>query len=295
MSMLVKDTRSQDGIDDKDNDKGSKSRPQSMKEQVYNKEQRERPRPHELNDKSNLIDLMKEFSWFDSWFVIRSESVNRDPTEIHAYTQALKKVEAQLVAHQQGQLWYEEKIRFMKIDLDDKTDVLTYHKKLLAEAKKEKEDLKAKICDKKNKVLFTDSECLVLSPEFKLPDANQVLLRIPRQNNMYSFQFREHCDSEKEAESAQDYFVLPIWSSYSSTVKRSTTKDAGEAPNKHPDLKTDEKPVDKEDQVFLDELERLKRQEQDANDAAEALRKEFAQETEDLLLQAELLKLAVLT
>ncbi|GJR40786.1 retrovirus-related pol polyprotein from transposon TNT 1-94 [Tanacetum coccineum] len=32
----------------KDNDKGSKSRSQSMKEQAYNKEQRERPRPHEL-------------------------------------------------------------------------------------------------------------------------------------------------------------------------------------------------------------------------------------------------------
>ncbi|GJR23492.1 putative ribonuclease H-like domain-containing protein [Tanacetum coccineum] len=45
----------------------------------------------------------------------------------------------------------------------------------------------SQICDKKNKVLFTDSECLVLSPEFKIPDANQVLLRIPRQNNMYSF------------------------------------------------------------------------------------------------------------
>ncbi|GJR77580.1 putative ribonuclease H-like domain-containing protein [Tanacetum coccineum] len=45
----------------------------------------------------------------------------------------------------------------------------------------------SQICDKKNKVLFTDSECLVLSPEFKLPDENQVLLRIPRQNNMYSF------------------------------------------------------------------------------------------------------------
>ncbi|GJU02918.1 hypothetical protein Tco_1113256 [Tanacetum coccineum] len=43
--------------------------------------------------------------------------------EIQAYTQALKKVEAQLVAHQQNQLWYEEKIRFMKIDLDDKTDM----------------------------------------------------------------------------------------------------------------------------------------------------------------------------
>ncbi|GJR41513.1 putative ribonuclease H-like domain-containing protein [Tanacetum coccineum] len=93
-------------------------------------------------------------------------------------------------------------------------------------------------------------------------------------------------DSKKEDESAQDYFVLPIWSSYSSTVKRSIEKDAGDAPNKHPDLKTNGKPVDKEDQVFLDELERLKRQEKDANDAAEALRKEFAQQTEDLLLQA---------
>ncbi|GJU31284.1 putative ribonuclease H-like domain-containing protein [Tanacetum coccineum] len=208
--------------------------------------------------------------------------------EIQAYTQALKKVEAQLVAHQQNQLWYKEKIRFMKIDLDDKTDVLTYHKKLLAEAEKEKEELKAKVekwhnsskslnillnsqmsardkagigygdqmnkgvlvmhmtgnkaylveyqdynggpvafggskcyitgkgkiktgkldfkdvcfvkelqhfnlfsvsqmCDKKNKVLFTDTECLVLSSDFKLPDENQVLLRVSRQNNMYSF------------------------------------------------------------------------------------------------------------
>ncbi|GJR56871.1 putative ribonuclease H-like domain-containing protein [Tanacetum coccineum] len=93
-------------------------------------------------------------------------------------------------------------------------------------------------------------------------------------------------DSKKKDESAQDYFVLPIWSSYSSTVKRSIAKDAGDAPNKHPDLKTNGKPVDKEDQVFLDELERLKRQEKDANDAAEVLRKEFAQQTEDLLLQA---------
>ncbi|GKC25270.1 ribonuclease H-like domain-containing protein [Tanacetum coccineum] len=40
----------------------------------------------------------------------------------------------------------------------------------------------SQICDKKNKVM-----CLVLSLEFKLPYANQVLLRIPRQNNMYSF------------------------------------------------------------------------------------------------------------
>ncbi|GKF56017.1 ribonuclease H-like domain-containing protein [Tanacetum coccineum] len=45
----------------------------------------------------------------------------------------------------------------------------------------------SRMCDKKNKVLFTDTECLVLSSDFKLPNENQVLLRIPRQNNMYSF------------------------------------------------------------------------------------------------------------
>ncbi|GJY34673.1 putative ribonuclease H-like domain-containing protein [Tanacetum coccineum] len=45
----------------------------------------------------------------------------------------------------------------------------------------------SQMCDKKNKVLFTNTKCLVLSSDFKLPDENQVLLRIPRQNNMYSF------------------------------------------------------------------------------------------------------------
>ncbi|GKA00524.1 hypothetical protein Tco_0673074 [Tanacetum coccineum] len=31
----------------------------------------------------------------------------------------------------------------------------------------------SQMCDRKNKVLFTDSECLVLSPDFKLPGENQ--------------------------------------------------------------------------------------------------------------------------
>ncbi|GKD79934.1 ribonuclease H-like domain-containing protein, partial [Tanacetum coccineum] len=262
-----------------------------------------------------------------------------------------------------------------------------------------------------------DTECPVLSPEFKLPDENQVLLRIPRQNSMYSFnlenivlsrglaclianaiinesnkwhrrvlvtkpqnktpyelitgkipiiaildlcvhvtilntvdhlgKFKGKSDegflvgyslnskafrvynletkrveenlhitflenkpnvvgkgptwlfdldyltdsmnyqpkSEMEAESAQDYFVLPIWSSYTSTVKSSKAKNEGEKPNKNIGLKKNEEPVDQEDEAFLEELERLKRQEKEANDAAEALRKEFTQDTEDLLLQ----------
>ncbi|GJR55567.1 hypothetical protein Tco_1406088 [Tanacetum coccineum] len=39
-------------------------------------------------------------------------------------------------------------------------------------------------------VLFTDTKCLVLSPNFKLPDENQVLLKIPRKDNMYSFDMK---------------------------------------------------------------------------------------------------------
>ncbi|GKE25348.1 putative ribonuclease H-like domain-containing protein [Tanacetum coccineum] len=42
------------------------------------------------------------------------------------------------------------------------------------------------MCDKKNSVLFTDTACFVLSPDFKLTDESQVLLKVPRKNNMYS-------------------------------------------------------------------------------------------------------------
>ncbi|GJS02894.1 putative ribonuclease H-like domain-containing protein [Tanacetum coccineum] len=42
------------------------------------------------------------------------------------------------------------------------------------------------MCDKKNSVLFTDTGCFVLSPNFKLADESQVLLKVPRKNNMYN-------------------------------------------------------------------------------------------------------------
>nr|GEZ19294.1 ribonuclease H-like domain-containing protein [Tanacetum cinerariifolium] len=46
------------------------------------------------------------------------------------------------------------------------------------------------MCDKKNSVLFTETECFILSPDFKLPDENQVLLKVSRKNNMYSFDLK---------------------------------------------------------------------------------------------------------
>ncbi|GJV15476.1 putative ribonuclease H-like domain-containing protein [Tanacetum coccineum] len=44
----------------------------------------------------------------------------------------------------------------------------------------------SQICDKKNNVLFTNTKCLVLSSDFKLLDESQVLLRVPRKDNIYS-------------------------------------------------------------------------------------------------------------
>ncbi|GJW45905.1 ribonuclease H-like domain-containing protein [Tanacetum coccineum] len=48
----------------------------------------------------------------------------------------------------------------------------------------------SQICDKQHKVLFTKTECLVVSPNFKMPDENHILLKVPTQHNMYSFDMK---------------------------------------------------------------------------------------------------------
>ncbi|GJX76004.1 hypothetical protein Tco_0322815 [Tanacetum coccineum] len=45
-------------------------------------------------------------------------------------------------------------------------------------------------CEQEKLVLFTETKYLVLSPDFKLLDESQVLLKVPRQNNMYSFDLK---------------------------------------------------------------------------------------------------------
>ncbi|GJW06756.1 ribonuclease H-like domain-containing protein [Tanacetum coccineum] len=84
--------------------------------------------------KSCSKECVESYAKLKKLYDDQREQLGDASIEIQAYTQALKKVEAQLVGHQKNKLWYKEKIRFMKIDLEDKTDVLTYHKKLLAEA-----------------------------------------------------------------------------------------------------------------------------------------------------------------
>nr|GEX22005.1 hypothetical protein [Tanacetum cinerariifolium]GEX38209.1 hypothetical protein [Tanacetum cinerariifolium] len=44
----------------------------------------------------------------------------------------------------------------------------------------------SQMCDKKNSLFYTDTGCVVLYSDYKLPDENHVLLRVPRENNMYN-------------------------------------------------------------------------------------------------------------
>nr|GEU62194.1 ribonuclease H-like domain-containing protein [Tanacetum cinerariifolium] len=76
-----------------------------------------------------------------------------------------------------GKIIGKGKIRTGKLDSDDVYFVKELKYNLFSVSQ---------ICDKKNCVLFIDTECIVLSSDFKLPDENHVLLRVPRENNMYN-------------------------------------------------------------------------------------------------------------
>nr|GEZ25615.1 hypothetical protein [Tanacetum cinerariifolium] len=76
-----------------------------------------------------------------------------------------------------GKITGKGKIKTGKLDFDDVYFVKELKFNLFSVSQ---------MCDKKNSVLFTNTECLVLSSDFKLPDASQVPLRVPRENNMYN-------------------------------------------------------------------------------------------------------------
>ncbi|GJY18683.1 ribonuclease H-like domain-containing protein [Tanacetum coccineum] len=80
-----------------------------------------------------------------------------------------------------GKITGKGKIRTEKLDFEDVYFVKELKFNLFSVSQ---------MCDKKNNVLFTETECLVLSLDFKLLDESQVLLKVPRQNNMYSFDLK---------------------------------------------------------------------------------------------------------
>nr|GFB91674.1 ribonuclease H-like domain, reverse transcriptase, RNA-dependent DNA polymerase [Tanacetum cinerariifolium] len=71
---------------------------------------------------------------------------------------------------------------------------------------------------------------------------------------------QDNVNSRKEVFD-QHYIVLPLWSSISSTFKSSDEKATDDKPTDDTGSKTVEEPVNKEDQAYRDELDRLTSQE----------------------------------
>ncbi|GJR14908.1 putative ribonuclease H-like domain-containing protein [Tanacetum coccineum] len=76
-----------------------------------------------------------------------------------------------------GKITRKGKIRIGKLDFEDVYLVKELKFNLFSVSQ---------MCDKKNSVLFSDTEWVVLSPDFKLTYKSHVLLKVPRKDNMYS-------------------------------------------------------------------------------------------------------------
>ncbi|GJU92380.1 putative ribonuclease H-like domain-containing protein [Tanacetum coccineum] len=121
---------------------------------------------------------------------------------------------------------------------------------------------------------------LVTKPHNKTPyellTENQANLHAGQQESKQDSGTKDKIDSgnsQIEDETDQDCFELPIWHSYSSTNKSSSKSDGKRGSPRE------------EEQIFLDDLARLQIQEKEANEEAEALRKNLDQETEILVTQ----------
>ncbi|GJS33779.1 ribonuclease H-like domain-containing protein [Tanacetum coccineum] len=161
-----------------------------------------------------------------------------------------------------GKITGKGKIRFRKLDFED-----VY---FIKELKFNLSSI-SQMCDKKNSVRFTKTECLVLSPDFKLLDESQVLLKVPRQNNMYNFDIKNVVPSggsgltnsmnyepvtagnqtnknagikdNVDAVPTQQYILLPLLYDSPQSSEDAVVDDAGK--------KTNEEPVNEEERYLV--------------------------------------------
>ncbi|GJV83354.1 putative ribonuclease H-like domain-containing protein [Tanacetum coccineum] len=91
----------------------------------------------------------------------------------------------------------------------------------------------SQIYDNKNSVMFTDSECLVLGKDFKLVDDTHVLLRTPRQQNMFTWTF--FLKSKDETSSILRNFITEIENLKDLKVKIIRCDNGGEFRNREMD------------------------------------------------------------
>ncbi|GJT47888.1 hypothetical protein Tco_0974045 [Tanacetum coccineum] len=134
----------------------------------------------------------------------------------------------------------------------------------------------SQICDKKHNVLFTDKECLILSPKFKFVDEELVILRAPRKNDVYSLDLRISFLSEEHSSLRFTFKAVMLDHSClacrkgnstglldkkigrKNTVYCSWSKKINAIQNKHSEERTADKevPLSSEEQALHDELEK---------------------------------------
>ncbi|GJY83291.1 hypothetical protein Tco_0496667 [Tanacetum coccineum] len=118
----------------------------------------------------------------------------------------------------------------------------------------------SQICDKKNSVLFTETECLILSPDFKLIDERQgpnCLFDIDSLTNSINYQ-------PVTAGNQTNKNVRPQETNGNTCLKKNV--DAGQ---------TEEENVSEYDQALKNVLDKMMDQEKEATEQSDAVRKEF--------------------
>ncbi|GJW17474.1 putative ribonuclease H-like domain-containing protein, partial [Tanacetum coccineum] len=135
--------------------------------------------------------MLKRFGYVDLQGRLKSDQgifdsgCSRHMTRNKSFLTDYQEIDGGFVAFRgspkRGKITRKSKIRTGKLDFEDVYFVMELKFNLFSVSQ---------MSDKKNSVLFTETEYLVLSPDFKLLDESQVLLKVPKQNNMYSFDLK---------------------------------------------------------------------------------------------------------
>nr|GEV62646.1 hypothetical protein [Tanacetum cinerariifolium] len=167
----------------------------------------------------------KAYATLQSHYDKLTNDLRKSQFDVISYKTGLESVEARILVYQQNKTIFKEDIKLLKLDVQLRDNALVNLRKKFEKAKqgnpqhalKDKEVIdsgcsrhlignmsyltnfeeinggyvtfggnpKGGKISGKGKIRI-DTECIVLSPEFKLPDENQVLLRVLRENNMYN-------------------------------------------------------------------------------------------------------------
>ncbi|GJX27860.1 retrovirus-related pol polyprotein from transposon TNT 1-94 [Tanacetum coccineum] len=129
---------------------------------------------HKALDYGNLQQELKDKGVIDS-------GCSRHMTGNRPYLTDYKEIDGGFVAFggnsKGGKITGKGKIRTGKLDFEDVYFVKELKFNLFSVSQ---------MCDKKNSILFADTECVVLSLDFKLTDESHVLPKVPKKDNMYS-------------------------------------------------------------------------------------------------------------